>query len=121
MPKPRGPQFEPINLLDERDNPRSYKALYHGTQAEIEIGGHVDPEKSARPGRKLAFATPSLSVAKKFSTNETGDLGFVYQVEPVDREDLNSTWVKPMKYWKRPTEEVVSNKGFRVLRQIHPK
>lgn len=120
MPKPSGPQFDPVNLLSEEGHERSYKALFHGTQAQLSVGDVIDPEKSAHPGRRLSFATPSLSAAKRFAKDDEGNPQFVYQVEPVDREDMDSTWVRRMKYFSPPTQEAVSNKGFRILRQIHP-
>jgi 5'-deoxynucleotidase YfbR-like HD superfamily hydrolase len=110
-----------INLLDEGGRKRAYEALYHGTSVELNVGDIIDPAKSARPGRNLAFSTPSLSAAKRFSKNDEGSLGFVYQVEPVDTEDLDSTWAREMKYFKPRTTEVVSNKGFRVVKRIHPR
>lgn len=119
MPKPTGPQW--IELLNDAGHKRRFEALYHGTQTEIPEGEYISPEKSARPGRNLAFATPSLSAAKRFSKNVEGQLGYVYQVEPVDREDLDSTWAREMKYFKPRTTEVVSNKGFRVIKKVHPK
>lgn len=119
MPAPDGPQF--INLLDDEGYKRSFKALYHGSTVELNEGDIIDPAKSARPGRNLAFSTDSLSAAKRFSKNNEGALGFVYQVEPVDTEDLNSTWAREMKYFKPRTTEVVSNKGFRIVKRIHPK
>jgi hypothetical protein len=117
MPKPTGPQFEPIHLLNEAGHKRVFDALYHGTMTDLSGVEELSPEKSARPNRKLSFATPSLSAAKRFA----GDTGFVYQVEPVDREDTNSTWAREMKYFKPRTTEVVSSKGFRIMRQVHPK
>lgn len=72
-------------------------------------------------GRKTALATPSLAVAKAFSRDNEGNEGYVYQVEPLDREDQNATWYQPIRYWKKGSIEVPSNKGFRILRQVHPK
>lgn len=131
-----GPQF--IHLLGENDEKYQFKALYHGTLAELNEGDIIDPAKSALNTRRLAFATPSLSAAKRFAgysrkpvprvpTTEDGkvvhdeSLGFVYQVEPLDTEDSNSTWVRKMKYFSPPTHEVPSNKGFRVIRKVYPK
>lgn len=88
---------------------------------ELNEGDVIDPTKSALPTRRLAFSTPSLSAAKRFSKNDEGELGFVYQVEPVDSEDLDSTWAREMKYFKPRTTEVVSNKGFRIVKRVHPK
>ena len=107
-----------INLLDDRGNKRAFKALYHGTRVELNEGDIISPEHSARPNRRLSFATPSLSAAKRFSKDDEGNPGHVYQVHPVDTEDLNSTWARPMKYFKPATTEVVSNKGFRIVKRI---
>jgi hypothetical protein len=119
MPAPEGPQF--IHLLDEGGRKRVYESLYHGTSVELNEGDLIDPDKSHRPGRNLSFSTPSLSAAKRFSKNDEGALGFVYQVEPVDREDMDSTWAREMKYFKPRTTEVVSNKGFKVVKRVHPR
>jgi tRNA nucleotidyltransferase (CCA-adding enzyme) len=117
MPKPRGPQFEPINLLTESGSTRSFKALYHGTPKNLEGVTEISPEFSTRPGRNLSFATPSLPLAKGFA----GEEGYVYQVEPTDRENTDDTWLRQMKHARKGALEVVSSKGFRVLRQVHPK
>jgi hypothetical protein len=137
VPAPDGKQF--IHLLDEGGRKRAYEALYHGTTVELNVGDIIDPAKFARPGRNLAFSTPSLSAAKRFAgvqsprvpkvpqISDDGQMvrdetpGFVYQVEPVDTEDLDSTWAREMKYFKPRTTEVVSNKGFRVVKIIHPR
>lgn len=119
MPAPNGPQF--IRLLDDSGRTRSFEALYHGTRAELNEGDIISPEHSARPNRNLAFATPSLSAARRFSKDEEGNLGYVYQVEPTDHEDLDATWARPMKYFKPATTEVVSSKGFKVIKRVHPK
>ena len=117
MPKPSGPQFDPINLLTEEGTNRSFKALYHGTTKNLEGVTEISPEHSVKAGRNLSFATPSLSMARGFA----GEEGYVYQVEPTDREDNDATWVRPMKHARKGSIEVVSNKGFNILRQVHPK
>lgn len=119
MPRPTGQQF--INLLDDEGRKRSYTALYHGTRAELNENDELSPEYSTRPNRRLTFATPSLAAAKRFSKDSEGNIGYVYQVVPVDIEDLNATWARPMKYYKPKTTEVVSSKGFRVVKRIFPK
>lgn len=119
MPAPDGQQF--IRLLNESGRSSNFKALYHGTRAELNEGDVISPEHSAMPGRNLSFSTPSLSAAKRFSKDSEGNLGYVYQVEPVDTEDTNATWYREMKYFKPRTTEVVSNKGFRIVKRVHPR
>lgn len=122
MPKPTGPQFDPIELMDERGSKRSFKALYHGTPNPIPEGEDVLPVSLRHPeglGRKTVMATPSLAVAKKFAQGDQGT-GYIYQVEPLDREDMESTWYQPIPYWRKGSIEVPSRRGFRILRQVHP-
>lgn len=119
MPKPDGQQF--ITVLNDMGRQRSFKALYHGTRVELNEGDELSPEHSTRSDRKLTFATPSLAAAKRFSKDTEGNLGHVYQVEPVNTEDTEATWARPMKYYTPPTEEVVSSKGFRIIKRVHPK
>lgn len=110
-----------IHLLDDTGKKMVFKALYHGTRAELNEGDTISPEFSTRPGRTLSFSTPSLSAAKRFSKDNEGNLGHVYQVHPVDTDDLDATWARPMKYFKPRTTEVVSSKGFRVVKRLYPK
>ena len=119
MPRPTGQQF--IQLLDDEGRQRSFKALYHGTRAELNEGDELSPEYSTRSDRRLTFATPSLAAAKRFSKDTEGNFGHVYQVEPVDSEDTNATWARPMRYYTPKTTEVVSSKGFRVVKRVFPK
>lgn len=122
MPKPKGPQFDPVTLMNDRGVERTFKALYHGTPNPIPEGEDILPKAARHPeglGRKTALATPSLAVAKAFSKKDDVE-GYVYQVEPLDREDKDSTWYQPIRYWRKGSIEVPSNKGFRILRQVHP-
>jgi len=121
MPKPNGPQFQPIILKNQFGRERTFKALYHGTVNPIPENENIIPASHRHPegiGRKTAVATPSLSVAKRFAGHPEG---YVYRVEPLDRDDMNSTWYQPIRYWRKGAIEVPSNKGFRIIEQIHPK
>lgn len=125
MPKPDGQQF--IHLLGENDVKYEFKKLFHGTRTPIPEGEDILPirvrnPESTTPKGHITHATPSLAVAKNFSRDkETRELGYVYQVEPLNTEDLNSTWVRPMKNYTPKSLEVVSRHGFRIVKQIHPK
>lgn len=114
-----GVQFEPFTLLDESNNQRQITELYHGSPHEFAEGDVVTPTT-----KKIAHATQSWGDAYSFShrTDESGvsKPSNVYAVAPVDTEDKDATWVQPMKYSRKGTMEVVSSKGFRVLKKIHP-
>lgn len=121
MPRPTGPQFRPIRLMSDSGSERTFRALYHGTTTPIPEGEDITPASHRHPeglGRKTAIATPSLAVAKRFAGHPEG---FVYRVEPLDREDMDSTWYQPIRYWRKGSIEVPSSKGFRVIAQVHPK
>lgn len=109
-----GVQFEPFTLLDERNTPHNITELYHGSPHEFAEGDVITPQT-----KKVAHATRSWGDAYRFSVRNDVPSN-VYAVTPVDTEDKNATWVQPMRYSRRGTTEVVSSKGFRVLKKIHP-
>lgn len=118
-----GVQFDPYILLDEEDRPHKITELYHGSPAHLEEGAEIVAQPWSR--RKLAYAAPEWHTAVVHASDMDPDtnelkMGNVYAVEPIDKEDRNSTWVQPMKFSRRGTREVVSTKGFRVLKKVYP-
>lgn len=105
MPEPDGPQF---------------KKLFHGTNADIEVGGLIEPRPYPRYKDPIAFATPSLANAKGFAAVKgRPESGYVYQVAPIEGDD--TLWDGQMHHSRKGTVEVTSNKGFKVLKRVHPK
>lgn len=117
--KKLGVQFDPFVLIHENNSKIKITELYHGSQREFTEGDVITPQT-----KKVAHATTSWPDAYNFShhTNDEGvkNAGNVYVVHPLDTNDTNSTWVRPMKYAPRNTQEVVSSKGFRVIKKIYP-
>lgn len=96
MPRPSGPQF---------------KKLYHGSrEGDFEPGDIVEPRKYRGIKEPVAFATPHKKVAEDFS-NE----GRVYEVELMEDDDPH---VGIMRNYPRKRTEVVSAKGFRVVKRL---
>ena len=96
MPQPNGPQF---------------KKLYHGSrEADFEPGDLVEPRKYPGIKEPVAFAAPSINVARSFA-NE----GRLYEVELIEGDEPH---VGGMRNYPRNPTEVVSTKGFRVKRRI---
>lgn len=98
MPKPDGPQFK----------------LFHGTNAELNEGDLITPAHSRVAAflpehLRVSFATDNPTHAKYFGKN-------VYEVTPVDPEDV---WgpQKMDQYDNEPNMvEFTSRKGFRVIK-----
>jgi hypothetical protein len=114
-----GVQFDPFVLLHENNSKIQITELYHGSPHELSEGDVIVPKT-----KKVAHATTSWANAYAFShrTDEEGNKtpGNVYVVHPIDTKDTNSTWVRPMKYASKNAQEVVSSKGFRVLKKAFP-
>jgi hypothetical protein len=114
-----GVQFEPFTLLDEQNVKHNITELYHGSPHEFAEGDVVTPKT-----KRIAHATQSWRDAYGFShradASGVSQPSNVYAVTPVDTEDKDATWVQPMKYSRKGSTEVVSSKGFRVLKKIHP-
>lgn len=105
MPAPDGPQF---------------KKLFHGTNVDLEVGSVVEPRNYPRYKEPTAFATPSLASAKGFAAFKARpDSGYVYQVAPF--EDDTTLWEGQMHNSRAGAVEVTSNRGFKVVKRVHPK
>ncbi len=114
--KKLGVQFEPFMVEHENNYKVHVSELYHGSPHEFAEGDVITPKT-----KKVAFATDSFHSARAFSkrSDEAGNEveGNVYAVYPVD---MSETWMRQMKYWKPVSNELVSPKGFRVLKKVYP-
>jgi hypothetical protein len=103
-------------------------ALFHGTAHPFKEGDIVLPAKTAGvysywkaadPEGKVvdldvdekAYATPSLDWARKFAKVDSHTPGYVFEVEPLDNDEVET---KPGTDY----DEVKSRKGFRIVKQV---
>lgn len=96
MPTPNGPQF---------------KKLYHGSrEGDFEPGQTVDPRKYHGIKQPVAFATPHKKVAESFAND-----GRVYEVELLEEDE---PYIGMMRNYPGKRTEVVSERGFRVIKRL---
>ena len=91
-------------------------ALFHGTMAKLKPGDIVEPRSGVGYGAQLAFATPHHGAARAFATPDEGEKGYIYHVEPVDKEEqLGGGQIKG---FPKGVREVTSKKGFKVVKKV---
>ena len=84
--------------------------------SKLNPGDIVEPRSGVGYGAQLAFATPHHGAAKAFSTPDEGEKGYIYHVEPVDREEqLGGGQIKG---FPKGIREVTSKKGFKVIKRV---
>ena len=95
----------------------SNKQFYHGTNAELEEGALITPKHSKIQALTLpehlhtTYATDNPKHATYFGKN-------VYEVTPIDHEDLSGPQ-KMDRYDNEPNmNEFTSRSGFKVIRQV---
>lgn len=130
------------HFAEGANNARDNEVLFHGTPEEFAPGDIVLPAskigKSASANPDVAYATPSLYVAKfmaweqnnhngsNFGSGEERRPENVYRVEPVDPEEklrrspvLSDPTLPPKEDgYPREAPQVVSRAGFRVLSKL---
>jgi len=91
------------------------QVLFHGTMAKLNPGDIISPKEVTGYGAPLAFATDNHGAAKAFATDSDGKKGHIYQVEPVDAQEISQSMpIKGFKYGN----EVISKKGFKVVKRV---
>ena len=91
------------------------KVLFHGTLAKLNPGDIVHPTERPGYGGEYVFATDNHGAAKAFATDKDGNKGHIYQVEPLDPQEVSQPMpIKGFKYGN----EVVSKKGFKVIKRV---
>ena len=87
-----------------------YETLYHGSTENFVPGEYILPMT-----KSFAHATPDIETAVFFA----GENSRIYEVEPLNPNDLRERFIKNIPVAADGMVEVLSETGFKVIRELH--